>query len=235
MLPKKQFIVFVAGLFLSYGTTIKAENNTGYPGISLGSPIGYGLNSGDLYLGGGADDIGTAAAIAFGVGHGKTIGAQVDIVLASVDPRDGGFAADGVINLKLHKTSKSGLTSVALGIDSVSQWGEAKRDEASNYLSLSKIFVLENHKAMTLTVGIGDGRFAPNNSPNTMKPFAAISYLPNSRMNFILDYNSDILKAGVSFVPTLHYPLTITVYADDLEQKTENSTGGISFGYSFKY
>lgn len=238
---KSLLYLLISGTLLSYAplSSAQAKNTTGYPGMSLGSQVGYGLNKGSAAVGLGATsdsgNISGAIAGALGIGNAKTLGAQLDMVIVSIDTRDNGFAEDGYFNFKVHKTTRRGLASFALGIENIGQWGDSKNDDSSTYLAASKVVPFSAGKMLILSGGLGNGRFIPFDKTDSVAPFFAASYLPHKRASLIADYTSNITNLGVSFVPSTRMPVTVTVFANDVAEELGSTKAGISVGYSIKY
>lgn len=231
-----KFILILTIISAIYSAT--AHTKQGYPSVSLAAQSGYGVNEGQKFIGiGGTESApggnSVSAAAVFGMGFGdsnENIGVEVDLVISSVNASDGGFADDGFFGLKLHKTIDN-LSSVAVGVEGAVQWGDAKNDDPSYYVAYTKIFLLP--KALVASIGVGDGRFIPTNDNSNYKGFVSAAYIFHPKVSVIADYTANILKLGVSFVPIDDEPLTVSIYADDVDEREDDTKASMSVSYSF--
>jgi len=221
-------------------TSTLYASQAAYPGTSLTSQSGFGLNQGQAFIGIGVTDkvngkTNTTGAMVFGLGFGnstKTVGFEVDTIISSIDTRDGGFGEDGNFNVKVHKLINS-TTAISAGVEGIADWG-TKYDGKSYYIALTKAFFMPN--ALIIGIGFGDGRFLDNNhQEDTVDAFASISYDITSRISAILDYTGGITKIGCSFVPFKDTPLVATIYADDIAKHSGATATSASLTYALNY
>lgn len=232
MNKKTVIMLFASSMILGYSSVAQAKT---YPGMTINSPTGFGMSGGSASIGVGATQSSTgsnglsAAAVgSVGFGNAKSLAAQIDMVIASINAADGGFAEDGYFNVKVHKASSNGLSAVSVGHEGLVQWGDSKNDDATTYVAASKVIPLRNAKVLALSGGLGNGRLS--NSSNNLSAFVAVAYVPNERVSLIADYSGDALKAGVSFVPSAQLPLSVTISTDN---KTKNASFSVGYGFSF--
>ena len=234
----KKRLIFGVGLILSVLTSyVQAK---GYPNLSLSAQSGYGLNYGQAFIGLGgtnsapeSDRVSGAIATGLGVGNGQNIlGIEFDAVLSGVTASDNGFASDGFLNIKIHKTIGS-LFSISIGSEEVVRWGDAKNNDLNTYIAVSKISLLP--KPLVVSAGVGGGRFIPTKNTSKSAVFGSIAYIIDPNVSLIADYTASILKAGISFVPSKDIPINMTFYIDDLGQREDTPTvsGSISYLFSF--
>lgn len=210
-----------------------------YPSVSLGAQPAFGLNSGQGVVSVGGIDgtasssrVSGAALAGFGFLDSKeSVGLQVDVVLASINPTDGGFADAGFFNFKLHKMLDD-LSSVAIGVEAVSPWGDADDVDSSSYASYTKIFLLP--QPLIVSAGVGDGRFVADNNDD-YDFFASVGYHITPRVGVLADYTAEITRLGVSFVPFEAYPINVTLYANDITEHEDSTkfAGNISYIFNF--
>lgn len=236
MTTKSAIVLFSSAILLGYTTFSNAAPRT-YPGMTITSPAGFGMSRGSASVGVGATSkavgntkIGAAATGSIGFGDSRSLGAQLDVVIASLEPK--GFADDGYFSFKVHKTNQSGLAAVSLGHEGIGQWGAVRNSGTSTYLAATKVVPLSGSKAVAFSGGIGDGRFATGNKAGV---FASVAYLPRQNISLIADYTADRLNAGLSFVPSANLPLAVSVYAADVTKKSGKTLAGLSLTYGFNF
>lgn len=217
------------------------------PGIAFGSPVGFGMDYGQLAISiGGATvpksqqaSIGKAdGSMSLGAGLGdakKYLGLEVTANLISLR---GGFAEDGSLNTKLH-FSLPQQSAMALGVENIGRWGDAKNGYSSAYAAYTKFFELTpgaaNSLPLSVNIGVGDGRFH-SSGKSGLSAFGGVALFPTSRFSVIADYTGRDLNAGVSYVPFLRTPLTITLGLVNLTEKDNQDvqfSGGLGYSYRF--
>lgn len=209
------------------------------PGISLGSPVGFGASWGTVGFGlGGATlpsssdrDLDGSAGIVVGFGDAqKAVGLELvgNIISISDD-----FGHDGSFAAKLH-TGLPGGAAFAVGIENVGRWGRAKTTSSTVFAAASKIFDL-NGFTVALNGGIGDNRF---NDPREdgVSPFGSIAVLPIRQLSVIADWAGNSLNTGVSLAPFDRIPLTVSAGVNNITERNgadAEFTGGLGYTIQF--
>lgn len=221
----------------------------GAPGMSLGSPIGYGASWGDIGIGVGGqtlgdnskDDVDGSAAVVVGIGDAvKYVG--LEAVVDAISMRDE-FGDDGAFALKLH-TVLPGNAAFAVGVENIGRWGSAEGGTSSVYAVGTKFFMLSpgaaNPMPLAVNIGLGDNRF--NEAGDTgASVFGGLALYVHPQFSIITDWTGNALNAGVSALPFRSIPLTITLGA--LNVSGENLGGqfgddtefGGALGYTFHF
>lgn len=230
------------------------ESAAASPATSAGSPTAYTPGWGSVFAGlAGATRTQSRSAIdgsaVAGLGFGdanKTVGAEIAGSLISLNPADGGFAKDGNVNAKIGRNI-SGDLAVAVGGDNLLAWGNAKNTRKSYYVVGTKIFFLDgdsltNQMPLVVSVGYGNGRFQSKPSKNTNVASKTIGLFANAglqlipRFGVVGDWTGQMLNAGVSFVPVETWPVTVSMTATDLTNRTGNHVPiVVAVGASFNF
>jgi len=159
-----------------------------FPGVSAGSPVGFGANWGIAYMGVGIQaqnrtqkqlghkgPDGNVGA-GFGIGDStKYVGLEVGIDVDSIYKNKTGTHSalrtmfsnvpsfdHGGVSLKIHRMVGT-FTSVAIGRENVLEWGQPKYLVESWYAAGTHVFVLDSESepfsALTVSAGLGTKRF----------------------------------------------------------------------------
>lgn len=221
------------------------------PGITLGTPSGFGADYGDAFAGAGfqsetrrRDRPDGGAVVGFGIGDAATaVGVETALSLF------GTFRSccRGGVSVKVHRLLP-GRSSVAVGIENGAVWGEAIGSEegtdagTSLYAAGSRIFQLrpqatDPFSMLTLTVGVGNGRFRRESDildgVERVNVFGSASLRMFRSLAAIGNWTGQDLVAGLSWVPTSEWPLVITPAVADLTTSPRFVLGvGVGFDYA---
>lgn len=218
------------------------------PGISLGSPVGFGASWGELGFGLGGQTIRGAGvhsmdgsfSISGGVGDAqKLVGLEINANIISLRQS---FGDDGSFGAKLH-TALPGRAGVAVGVENIGSWGQARTQPSSVFVVGTKVIDLApeaaNKLPFSFNLGLGDGHFRdPGHSG--ANAFGGVSIVPSPRYSLIADWSGRALSIGTSFVPFTTLPLTASA---GISNVTGRKLGGAyndpqftaGIGYSFRY
>jgi len=226
---------------------------TGSPAASLGSPMGFGAQYGQAFVGisGTTRDPSSArvdGAVALGLGLGDAndyVGATLSLTIDSINPADNGMGADGSANFTLTRNLTE-LSAVSVGVIHLAPWGTSAQEKTpSYYAAVSKMFVLAPDNAanplpLTVSLGVGNGTFSKLHDQRIQKDsmgyFGAVALAFHPRASVILDYTGSILTTGISVVPVASVPATLSVGLYDVNNQYNNKVTAIaSLGYAFTY
>lgn len=210
------------------------------PGISIGSPTGFGASWGTIGFGiggatlpsGGDQDLDGSAGVVVGFGDAqKAVGLEVvgNIISITED-----FGHDGNFAAKLH-TSLPGGAAFAVGIENIGRWGRAKTTESTVYAAASKVMSVSG-LTVALNGGIGDNRFN-DAGDDGVSPFGSVAVFPIRQMSVIADWAGNALNAGISLAPVDAIPVTITLGVANLTERNGGDAefaGGIGYTYTFQ-
>ena len=215
------------------------------PGASFGSPIAFGANLGDVFVGvggtetlpGAPDDYDGGALVGFGLGDAKrAIGAEITVGIVSVQDE---FGEDGNIGFKVH-SMLTDTVSVAVGAENLGRFGDVEGTETSHYLALAKAWKLrpgvpENPLTLITNIGVGDNRF-DDFGEDSKGVFGSMAVYFTRQVGGILDWNGRQLNAGVSFVPFRSFPMNVTVGAANVTEENNQDvqfSGSVGFSFNF--
>lgn len=235
-------------LLIDPGDTIDFSRPSPVPSSSFLTPSAYGADWGDAYIGlagstGGnnADRLDGSASLGFGLGNSvRNVGLEVGVSIISLD----GFADDGVVGFKLHKSfPQANNLAIALGWSNPIKWGAANQAEDTFYGVATQRFNLRpsaaNRLPLTVSLGLGTGSFrstgaiaADDNDVNVFGS-AALRVIPE--VSVISSWNGTGLGLAASAAP-FDFPAVLTLGVSDV---TGNTSDGAQFqgslGYSFNF
>ncbi len=214
------------------------------PGLSIGSPIGFGASWGDIGIGVGGqtlgdntnDDVDGSAALVVGLGDAdKYIGVEavVDVISLRND-----FGDDGAFAVKLH-TNLPGNAAFAVGVENVGRWGNAKAGTSSVYAVGTKFFTVGS-MPLAVNLGIGDNRFNDNGDTGA-NVFGGLALYVHPQLSLISDWTGNALNLGISALPFRSLPFVITLGAlnvtgeDQGAQFGDDTEFGGAIGYNFRF
>lgn len=221
-----------------------------FPGTAVSSPSGYGAQWGQFFAGGGYQNKarGTNAAdgsIGAGLGVGnasKYVGLE-----ASVSIYDVSQFKNGGLNLKLHRQLPS-YFSIAIGSEALATWGTSS-GLRSYYGSISKVLLLKQDpsqwfSALTLTAGVGNGRFLPvtnlaatrDGKGTGANVFGSAAIRVKEPVAIIADWTGQDLNLGLSITPIRTLGLFLNPAIADVTKTAGNQIRfifGAGLAYSF--
>lgn len=223
------------------------EGPQAVPSSSFLTPSAYGADWREGYVGISGSTVDgereVDGSINFGVGFGDAVdnvGVELNAAIISLD----GFAEDGSVGFKLHKTfPQLNNLAVALGWSNPLTWGAAQDAQDTFYGVVTQRYDLQPNRRNTLpltaSVGVGTGTFrstgaiaAGDNSPNL---FGSVALRVIPQVSVISSWSGSALGLAVSAAP-FDAPFVVTAGVSDITDNTVNSTQFVgSMGYSFKF
>lgn len=203
----------------------------GAPGTSSGSPIAFGANWNDAFIGAGLQapvrysangDADGSASIGFGLGNGSDI-AGLEVTINALSTVRSGVGNRVGFGFKAHKILPGGW-GAALGVQGV-QLNPGTDDRNAVYGVVTKNMdlagtALSQFKSFTWSGGIGTESFQMAGDLNTGKHgvgvFTSAALRVNEVSSVILDWSGQDLNLGVSFVPFKNLPLVLSPAISDL-------------------
>lgn len=216
------------------------------PGASFGSPIAFGANLGDVFVGIGGtetlpsnnvDDYDGGAVVGFGLGDAKrAIASEITVGIISIQDD---FGEDGNVGIKVHSMI-SDTVSVAVGAENLGRWGQAEGTQSSHYFALGKAWQLRpsvpsNPLTLITNIGVGDNRFDDFGESDTGVFGSAALYFTR-QVGGIVDWTGRQLNAGVSFVPFRNFPMNVTLGAANVTEENNQDvqfSGSVGFSFNF--
>lgn len=227
------------------------------PGVAVGVPSGFGAAKGQAFasIGGTTNDSDLDGSANVGLGFGdpsKYVGVEFNLNFFSLTDNGpgSGTGEQGSLSVKLTR-QLTPTSSLAFGAENALVFGdETENVDPSYYLAYSNVNALSDDPIrpllLTYTIGIGNerfGQFHNNERTNEVGVFGAVGLAVTRRTGFILDYNGNFASAGVSFVPIVDQPLTVTFSANNVTSVDAADGGtlsgdaefGASIGYSWQF
>lgn len=204
------------------------------PSISLGSPLGFGMEWGTVALGGGIQQVVDdprarfygSNGVAIGIGQARWLALELSAGVNHLYE----FGDSGGAGFKLHHSF--GYTAVSVGMDQAVRWGLASNGNSSTYVALTRLVPLAEDVLLSVNLG---GKQS-SDAALTKNLFGGVAILFNSRISFVTDYTGRDLNAGVSFVPVDRFPLSLTVGATNLLEKDNTRCAVVgSAGLALKF
>ncbi|MBO3460274.1 hypothetical protein G7B40_026010 [Aetokthonos hydrillicola Thurmond2011] len=229
-----------------------ANKNTGgiisTPGSSVASPIAFGAEYGDVFVGASyqtrtrythQNDGGVV--FGFGLGDSKLVG--LEVAISSFSTFREGFFTNGGISLKLHHLFPNALA-IAFGIEDAAEFGVPDAG-TSIYGVASKVFLLKNDatklfSSITVSLGLGGGRFRSEydvqKGIDSVNVFGSVALRIAEPISLIADWTGQDLTIGTSIAPFRRIPIVITPAVADVTGNAGDGARfvlGAGFGYSF--
>lgn len=211
------------------------------PAVAFGSPLGFGLNYGQVAVGIGGQTVPNNApgpldgsmGVAMGLGNSvSNVGIELTANIISLRSQ---FAEDGSFNAKVHRMV-SPTTSVAVGAESFGGWGLARQARISSYAAVSTV-VTANGMPVVLNAGLGNNRFRSTRTTDSgdVGAFASVAVVPTDRFSTILDFTGVDINAAISMVPVRAWPVTLTLGYVNLTEREQRGefAGGLGYLYRF--
>lgn len=219
------------------GGLINPDENLPTPAVTHGTPTAYGANWGDLFMAAGMqwslrEARGQQTGSMFGglgVGHAeRTVGLELTAANHAIV---GNTLANRSLSIKLHRRVVLQDLAIAVGMENL--WIGGSLDGGRSIYSV----VSYTHRfrassqpvsSLTVTLGIGDGRFNPESNVragrNAASPFGSVSMRLAAPMSVFATWNGQNLNLGLSVAaaPIADIPLTFTPVALDLTRSAGN-------------
>ena len=213
------------------------------PGISFGTPTGFGAGWGQTFFGIGGqtlsvgeEDLDGSALAGFGVGDpNRFLGVETAVNVISLQE---GFAEDGSFGFKVHRTFSSFRGALAVGVDDTGGWGDAKIQHSSTYAVYTQVIDLNPQApkrplSLAFTVGAGNERFAA--PEDDVGALASVSLAWHRQASVIADWHGGELHAGVSFVPLYELPVVITAGFINVTERFSDTEFAAGLGYLHRF
>lgn len=220
------------------------------PGVTFGSPIGFGAAEGDVFFGiNGATasslnndfigdiDVDGSMAVGFGIGDPvDAIGLEVALNIISLTDS---FGDAGALAFKFHrKIGERGA--LAIGTENTVGWGAVDTivdaTTSTEFIAYSHYFTLRddpmNPGGLMVNVGVGDGRLGQADDPEEIAPFVSVGYNITRQFSVIADYAGEAANIGISVVPWRDTPLSIVLGATDVTEERADTEFAFGIGYS---
>ena len=207
----------------------------GAPGTSSGSPLAFGPNFRDAYIGGGYQANtravknqrtgrygaagGSDGSISAGFGLGNAQEAVgLEVTLTSLSTFRSGIGDRTAFSFKAHR-ALPGNAAIAVGVENAFIAGGGETDGAvTTYVAASKVAVLQGSgnffRAVTFSAGLGNGRFRYEEDfladKQTVNTFGSVGVLVHPQFSAIADWSGQDLALAASIVPLKAFPIILT-------------------------
>lgn len=213
------------------------------PGISFGSPVGFGAGWGEVFTGVGGnttpdkdgEDVDGSASVGFGIGDAND-SVALETVVTVISLTDD-FGEDGDWHFKAHHALEN-RASFAVGVEGVLGWGAAEDARSSAYAVYTQVVdlapeVAANQVPLSINIGVGEGRFA--DVGDDIGVFGSLAVSPLRQLSLIADWTGRDANAAVSFVPLRKIPLTVTAGVVNLGERYADREFAGGVGYLFRF
>ncbi len=228
------------------GATIKRLY---FPGLNAGTPTGFGLETGDVFVGlfGSTagklrDTVDGSISVGTGLGNASDFVA-VEGVFSINSIRN--FGSNGSFDLKVHRVVYADLENqvgVAVGWTNFANYGSNAGGTPSSVYGVATLSrltnpdSLDNPKPLVISAGVGGGTYRNSSNNNGVGIFGSVGYLIDPQFGISTAYSGQGLNFGVGFLPDRTLPLNIQLtYADVTNSSTAGSQLilGITYGANF--
>ena len=216
------------------GIFAEGERATAAPAVAFGIPTGFGADWRDVFAAAGAQsglryDRDFVDGIIFtGIGLGDAQAAVgMELTLAVVDLVGDTFE-DQTLSMKVHR--RIGAWAVAGGIENlfimgVTDGGTSAYGVVSGHL-LKRNPTRTWMQQVTVTAGIGDGRFNTvrrvRRGKNVASPFGSVALRVHPTLSTLATWNGQDLTVGISMAPLSTIPIVITPVLLDVSNRANS-------------
>lgn len=219
------------------------------PGLNAGTPTGFGLETGDVFVGlfGSTagrlrDTVDGSISVGTGLGNASDFVA-VEGVFNINSIRN--FGSNGSFDLKVHRLVYEDFENqvgVAVGWTNFANYGTNAGGTPSSVYGVATLSRLTNPeslddpKPLIISAGVGGGTYRNSNNNNGVGVFGSVGYLIDPQFGVSTAYSGQGLNFAVGFLPDRTLPLNISLtYADVTNSSTAGSQLilGITYGANF--
>ena len=219
------------------------------PSLNAGTPVAFGLETGDAFIGLYAATAGRIrdtfdGSISMGLGLGDAreyFGVEGVYNINSIRR----FAENGSFDLKVHRSVYEDYdkqVAVAVGWTNFANYGSDSGGTrssvygAATYSQLTDPQSLENPKPLIATLGVGGGVYRKSTSRDGVGVFANLGYQFDPQWGVSTAWSGQGLNFGLGFLPDPTVPLNITLTYSDVTNNSDAGTQlilGVTYGTNF--
>jgi len=219
------------------------------PSLNAGTPVAFGLETGDAFIGlYGAtagrirDTFDGSISIGAGLGDAREYFGVEGVYNINSIRR---FAENGSFDLKVHRSVYEDYdkqVAVAVGWTNFANYGSDSGGTRSSvygavtYSQLTDPESLENPKPLIATLGVGGGVYRKSTSSDGVGVFANLGYQFDPQWGISTAWTGQGLNFGLGFLPDTTLPLNITLTYSDVTNSSDAGTQiilGITYGTNF--
>jgi hypothetical protein len=219
------------------------------PAASLGSPTAYGAGFGDAFVGAGyqyrvrfSSRGDGAASAGAGIGNAQRL-AAVEITATSYSTFRSGFARNGSVSLKLHRSINPRMA-IAAGYENAIPWGDTDGG-SSLYVVATRLIPLRANTSsmfggMGLSLGAGNARFRSEDDVEQNIPginmFGSMSLRITEPVVAVADWTGQDLNLGASIRMPGPLPVSLSLGLADVTHRAGNGARFVAgAGWAFRY
>ncbi len=219
------------------------------PSLNAGTPVAFGLETGDAFIGLYAATAGRIrdtfdGSISIGLGLGDAreyFGVEGVYNINSIRR----FAENGSFDLKVHRSVYEDFdkqVAVAVGWTNFANYGSDSGGTrssvygAATYSQLTDPQSLENPKPIIATLGVGGGVYRKSTSSDGVGIFGNLGYQFDPQWGVSTAWSGQGLNFGLGFLPDPSLPLNITLTYSDVTNNSDAGTQlilGVTYGTNF--
>ncbi|MBD2187853.1 hypothetical protein [Pseudanabaena mucicola] len=219
------------------------------PSLNAGTPIAFGLQTGDVFVGlfGSTagklrDTVDGSISLGAGLGDAREYLAVEGVYNINSIRR---FASNGTFDLKVHRLLYEDFdkqVAAAVGWTNFANYGSdsgGTRSSVYGALSYSQFtdpLNLEDPKTLTATLGVGGGVYRKSTSNDGVGVFANLGYQFAPQWGASTAWSGQGLNFGLSFLPEPTVPLNVTLTYSDVTNNSDSGTQlilGITYGANY--
>lgn len=219
------------------------------PSLNAGTPVGFGLETGDAFIGlFGAtagrlrDTFDGSISVGAGLGDASNLLAVEGVFNMNSIRR---FGSNGTFDLKVHRLVYEDFyrqVGVAVGWTNFANYGSDSGGTRSSVYGAATISQLtdpdnlDSPKPLIATIGVGGGVYRKSTSSDGVGVFANLGYQFDPQWGASTAWSGQGLNFGLGFLPDPTIPLNLTLTYSDVTNNSDAGTQlilGVSYGYNF--
>lgn len=219
------------------------------PGLNAGTPIGFGLETGDAFIGAFAatagrlrDTVDGSISVGTGLGDASKYFA-VEGVFNINSIRN--FASNGSFDLKVHKVvyeDSANRVGIAAGWTNFANYGTNAATTSSSVYGVATLSTAtnpgsqSNAKPLVLTAGVGGGVYRKSNSNDGVGVFGSVGYLLDPQWGVSTGWSGQGLNFAVGYLPDPTLPLNINLTYSDVSNNSNAGSQiilGVTYGFNY--
>jgi hypothetical protein len=219
------------------------------PSLNAGTPVGFGLETGDAFIGIFGSTAGRLrdtvdGSVSMGTGLGdasKYLALEGVFNINSIR----NFGSNGSFDLKVHRIVYEDFyrqIGVAVGWTNFANYGTNAGGTPSSVYGVATISQLtdpenlDSPKPLIATLGVGGGTYRKSTSNDGVGVFANLGYQFAPQWGASTAWSGQGLNFGLGFLPDPTVPLNITLTYSDVTNNSDAGTQvilGISYGFNY--
>ncbi|HBC43828.1 MAG TPA: hypothetical protein DCZ88_18560 [Pseudanabaena sp.] len=219
------------------------------PSLNAGTPVAFGLATGDAFIsvlgstaGKSRDTVDGSISIGTGLGDASQYLA-VEGVFNINSIRN--FGSNGSFDLKVHRLiyqDSATQAALAVGWTNFGNYGANAGGTPSSVYGAATILQLtdptnaDSPKPLVTTLGVGGGTYRKSTSNDGVGVFANVGYQFDPQWGVSTAWSGQGLNFSLGFLPDITFPLNLTLTYSDVTNNSNAGTQvifGISYGFNY--